>query len=62
MRHNEILNADLRALGLWIDEDDHFVYLKCGNETVARWWGWAARLNAIRSAARSWAKNHDERR
>ena len=60
MRHNEILSVDLRDRGLWINEDDHFIYLMYLNEVIARWWATAARLSSIRNAARTWAKKHDK--
>lgn len=60
MRYNEILSVDLRARGLWIEEDDHFVYLRHTNEVIARWSATSARLSSIRNAARTWAKKHDK--
>lgn len=58
MNPNEILTEDQVARGLYIEEDDHFVYLKHCDEVIGRWWYWAARLVAIRNAARSWVKKH----
>ena len=58
MSKNEILSKDLVDLGLYIEEDDHNVYLKYKGEVIARWWSSGARLVAIRNAARSWAKHH----
>jgi len=59
MSQNAILSKDQVALGLYIEEDDHHVYLKYEGEVIARWWASGARLNAIRNAARVWAKDHD---
>lgn len=60
MSQNEILSPDLVALGLYIEEDDHHIYLKFEGETIGRWWSTGARLAAIRNAARAWAKKHDK--
>ena len=61
MSQNAILSKDLVALGLYIEEDDHNVYLKYMGETIGRWWATAARLASIRNAARTWAKKHDKK-
>lgn len=58
MNSNTILSDDLVALGLYIEEDDHNVYLKHEGQVIGRWWYWAARLVAIRNAARAWAKKY----
>lgn len=61
MSQNAILSEDLVALGLYIEEDDHFIYLKYKGEAIARWWATSARLRGIRNAARAWAKRHKGR-
>ena len=58
MSLNAILREDLVDLGLYIDEDDNYVYLKYKGEVVARWWVPTARLVAIRNVAQSWALRH----
>ncbi|KPJ52067.1 MAG: hypothetical protein AMJ37_03575 [Dehalococcoidia bacterium DG_18] len=58
MSQNAILSKDLVALGLYIEEDEHFVYLKHRGAKIGTWWATTARLAAIRNAARVWAKNH----
>lgn len=60
MSKNTILSYDLVALGLYLEEDDHNVYLKYKGETIGRWCATAARLEIIRNAARTWAKKHDK--
>jgi len=60
MRKNTILSKDLVDRGLYIEEDDHNVYLKYKGETIGRWWATAARAVAIRNAARIWARKHDK--
>jgi len=58
MSQNAILCKDLVDRGLYIEEDDHHIYLKCKGELIARWWSTGARLAAIRNAAWIWAKEH----
>lgn len=60
MSQNAILTKDLVAIGLYIEEDDHHIYLKYEGEVIGRWWSTGARLVAIRNAARAWAKKHDK--
>ena len=60
MNPNMILSDDLVALGLYIEEDDHNIYLKHENQVIGRWWYWAAMLVSIRNAARTWAEKHDK--
>lgn len=60
MRPTSILGEDLEALGLYIEEDEHTVCLKYGEDVIARWWATTVRLASIRNTARIWAKKHDK--
>lgn len=61
MSTNAILTDDLVALGLYIEEDEHRVYLKHKDKVIGRWWAPEATLFLIRTVAQSWANKHDKR-
>lgn len=58
MSANAILSDDLVALGLYIEEDDNYIYLKHKDKVIGQWWKPSARLVAIRTVAQSWAQRH----
>jgi hypothetical protein len=60
MKQNSILSEDHEARGLYIEEDEHHIYLMYKGKVIGQWWLPTARLVAIRTVARSWALRHDK--
>ena len=47
----ELLKEEHRQAGLYLEEDDHILYLKKGQETIARFSATVARIDLIHAVA-----------
>ena len=58
MRLTSILGEGLEDLGLYLEEEEDFIYLKQGDRTLFAWYAPSARIAQIRQIARKWADRY----
>jgi len=61
MKLTGYLGKDLEDLGLYLEDDGTFLYLKHGGEVIARFNAAAVTLATIRCIAQGWAEKHAEK-
>lgn len=56
----QVLKPEHREAGLYLEEDDHTLYLKQGNEVLARWWATSATVTSIWNEADKYIHSKEE--